>query len=301
MGEEFCQGSGRNDSIQQNESTDQLYARDPLHHFKISALCNDVMSQVQTLKSMEENLAALNRVVGGVQTLVARHVTLMLIASITVQNSSQLLSALKELGILDLRSLVRLLRLVDDGRINGTPSEMFIISTPSNLYPLPALQCLSDAISTVVTEGAPSAGMELMQSCSRDLLTAAVGGAELIRQAGRRLRKRWHSTGDDDDVDVSDDLSTLVSPNFKVSQRLVRILAKSSGKLVGTEEHLSGVVHMMDALAACLFSTKLEAKHRLWALQQLMKIFVATNGNGSVKKDKHYTGTYVCYVANCKV
>lgn len=258
---------------------------------KISRSCDEVMSQVQRLRTVEERACALWRLTTGVQVLVARHVALMLVAHMSVQTSKTAVATLRNLELLDIQSLVRLLRLVGARRISNVSGGSFAVSLPSSLHPLQALQCLSSAISSVVTDEGPAprgipAGLQLMQSCSRDLLTAAVGGADLIQQVGRKWQARRRLA--DRDREEKSDVSVLANPNFKVSQRLVGILAKSAGRLLGSQL-IGGVVQMMDALTACLFSIKLEARHRFWAMQQLVKVFGAT-GAGEVMRREQLAG-----------
>lgn len=258
-----------------------------VEHIKMSSVCEDLMSQVEKLKSVEENILALSRVTVGAQVLVARQVTLMLIASLSTEQSTEqstnLAAALQSLGLLDVKPLVRLLRLVDAGRIDSTPGKSFFISVPSHIYPISAVQCLSDALASVVTSDGTSAGLQLMQSCCRDLFTAAVGGADLVEESGKKWRRRLGAHVHFRKYEDSD-LPVLGNPNLKVSQRLVKILAKSATKLVRKDSLMAGVVLMMDALTACLFSLKLEPEHRLWAMQQLVKIFAVTGASEIAKK-----------------
>ena len=267
-------------SVEDSDSTEKSYTMTAFSDFyKISDSCDNLMNQVQKLKSVEEKMSALQRLTVGVQVLIARHVTLMLVANLSVQTSKSALSALRSLELLDVQSLVRLLRLVDAGRINNTPGSCFAIALPSSLHPLPALHCLSAAIASVVEgSSSSSAGLQLLRSCSRDLLTAAVGGADFVQQVGQGRRYP------PEDKDGKSDVVVLANPNFKVSQRLVAVLAKSAGKL-RSGSHMAGVVQLMDALTACLFSSKLEPKHRYWALQQLAKIFAVTGACEVMKKE----------------
>lgn len=246
---------------------------------KMSLSCDGLMGQVQKLKSVEESLMALERVTGSAQTLVARQVTMMVIGSVYTNTSKSFLASLKSLDLLDIQLLVRLLRLVHAGRIDGTSSDSFAIQTPLSVTPVWALECLSSAITTAVMDEGPSAGAQLVQSCSRDLLAAAVGGVELIQQTGRRRRNKRQQQGRSPYADDSKcDVSVLANPNFEVSRRLVQTLAQSTVKLItSSSKHGGGIVQMMDALAACLFSSKLEAEHRFWALEQLVKVFASTS------------------------
>jgi hypothetical protein len=255
-----------------------------VENFKMSSTCEELMCQVQKLKSTDEHLLALNRVTVGAQVLVARRVMLMLIASLSTERCGSLAATLKMLGLLEVKPLVRLLRLVDSGRIDGTPGNLFMVTVPFHLYPTPALQCLSDALSSVVaTSDDASAGLRLIQSCCRDLFTAAVGGAELVQESGKKWRRRLGAHVHFHKYENSD-LSVIGDPNFEVSQILMKILTKSAAKLVDEDSLVVGVVFMMDALSACLFSEKLKPDHRLWTLQELVRIFSVTGASEVSKK-----------------
>ena len=257
---------------------------------KISQACEDIIQQVQKLKSIDENFTAVDRIASATQTLVARHLTMLAIATLSTQGTEKFLSSLKALNLLDVKSLVRLLRLVHAGRINGTPGQSFSLKTASSLLPVKGLECLSVAITTVVAEHS-SAGSQLMHACSRDLLAAAVGGAELLHRGNRRRRggggggggRRERPRVEMERGDKKSDVSILSNPSFTVSQSLVQSLAGASGRLsfpegsVGSE----GMLQMVDALAACLFSSKLEPGHRFWALEQLLKVFSSSGGSSA--------------------
>ena len=273
-----------------NESSAKVTVDPSVGQFRISPACHKLMNQVQKLKSMEENLAALSRVAAGAQTLVARHIIIMLLSNLSTQPPRSLISALKNLELLDIRSLVQLLRLVDAGRISGMMGEEISSSLPqASLYPVPPLQSISDVIAAIITDQVEgvSTGLHLMQSCSRDLLTAAVGGAEQIGKAWyEQFRNQIQAHLDKEGT--TSDVSILTQPNFKVTQRLVKILAKSTGKLVSSAAHVGGVVQIMDALSACLFSSKMQAQHRFWALQQLAKVFSVTGAGDVLNNGKEH-------------
>ena len=251
---------------------------------KMGHTCGELVQQAQKLRSLGENFTAINRITAATQTLVARHVTMLVISTLSTQGKRDFISGLKALDLVDVKSLVRLLRLVHAGRIDGTPGKAFSVKTPSSLLPIKGLDCLGSAITAVVTES-HSAGLQLMYACARDLLAAAVGGAELL-QKGTRRRRRPHRRGHAErtpqfDWKEKSDLSTLSNPNFSVSQNLVQMMADMSGKmLLGNGSSVAssdGVLQITDALAACLFSSKLEPEHRFWGLEQLLKMFSSTS------------------------
>ena len=245
------------------------------HILKISPQCEEVVSQAIKLQDMDETISALQRLTSAVQTLVARRITMLVIASLSTDTSLDFAEHLRSVGLVNVLSLVRLLRLVHAGRIDGTPGRIFGVRTPSSLLPIKGLDCLSSALTTVVSDSL-EAGSQLMQACSRDLLTAAVGGSKLL-QRPRRRRRRHRINGNDDSIDPNEksDLAVLSNPNFAVTQSLVQTMAEAAGKAVFADD--TGVLLMTDALAACLFSPKLESQYRFWALEQLLKVFATSS------------------------
>ena len=257
------------------------------HALKIGTQCEELVSQAIKLQDMEENLSALHRLTGAVQTLVSRRITMLVIASLSTNTSLDFVSHLHSLGLVDVMSLVRLLRLVHAGRIDGTPGRLFGVSTPSSLLPIKGLDCLSSALTTVVTNSLES-GSQLMQACSRDLLAAAVGGAKLLQNPRRRRRQLLDHDGNKkeedeyEDKNEKSDLAVLSNPNFSVTQSLVETMAEAAGKALFADD--TGVLLMTDALAACLFSPKLESNYRFWALEQLLKVFASSTRKDSSSK-----------------
>ena len=206
---------------------------------------------------------------------------MLVIASLSTDNTLNFADHLRSLDLSNILSLVRLLRLVHAGRIDGTPGRLFGVRTPSSLLPIKGLDCLSSALTSVVTDSL-QAGSQLMQACSRDLLAAAVGGAQLL-QRPRRRRRRHRNHGEDlIDPNEKSDLAVLSNPSFAVTQSLVQTMAEAAGKAVFADD--TGVLLMTDALAACLFSSKLESQYRFWALEQLLKVFASSSQRENTAK-----------------
>ena len=278
----MCRLSGEGEAEDESvESVEQLLSRAGLMEedvaggvVKIGSTCEDIVQQVQKLRSLEENVCAINRILSATQTLVARQVTMLVIASLSTYGTQSFIANLRALNLVNVKSLVRLLRLVHAGRIDSTPGKTFSLKTQSSLLPIKGLDCLGSAITTVVTDSL-NAGSQLMQACSRDLLAAAVGGADLLQKSTRRRRERGEREKESSDVTI------LSNPSFSVSQSLVQTMAEAAGKAVFTDN--SGVLQMTDALAACLFSCKLEPEHRFWALEQLLKVFSTTRKDLGLK------------------
>ena len=271
LGSNLCKSIVDAGEEESEHKTDLPTVTSQTDFYKISSTCNQFSEQAQKLRSLGEHLEALDRIASATQTLVARRVTMLVIASLSTQSTRAFVSGLQALELVDIKLLVRLLRLVHAGRIDGTPGSSFTLSLPSSLLPLQGLKCLGSAISTVIVENGTLAGSQLMQACSRDLLAAAVGGAELLHPRPSRRRRHRRDRSDS----VPSDVSVLSNPNFSVSRSLVQTLAESTGKIVDSKSS-AAVLQMIDALAACLFSSKLEAEHRFWALEQILKVFAIT-------------------------
>ena len=107
--------------------------------YKMSSTCNHVVEQAQKLRSLNERIEAINRIASATQTLVACRVTMLVVASLSTQSTQAIITGLQALDLIDVRLLVRLLRLVHASRINGTPGSTFTLSLPSSLLPLHGL------------------------------------------------------------------------------------------------------------------------------------------------------------------
>ena len=167
----------------------------------------------------------------------------------------------------------------------------------------------------------PFSSLLLTQSCSKDLLAAAVRGAK---------KDHTHPPVSTISGDTSD-ISVLKVPSFTVTRSLIQTLANSVGDIYNNRcvcvcmcvcvcqtvnvcvlmylhvwtslksslKHtcimcqscdiplLSRSNHdvalMVDALAACLFSSKLELSYRHWALKQLLKVFSSACDKKTIK------------------
>ncbi len=269
MGTHLCKTSTEDDTSGTNDTNSTTGIAEDSNTLTLSKTCENVAEQINKLKNLDEHLLALHRVSAAAQTLVARRIIMLVIASLSTQGTTTLITSLQSVNLDGVQSLVRLLRLVDAGRIDGSPGDSFSVVTPSSLLPLRGLDFLSNAITTVVTQS-HSSGKQLMSSCSRDLLAAAVGGAELFEQAGQRRRRLRRQASSDQEA-VSD-ISILANPNFSVTRNLVQTLAVSTDQISQSANN-SGMLQIIDALAACLFSSKLKPEHRFWALEQLLKVF----------------------------
>lgn len=229
-------------------------------HSPLSQPCRNLVDQAQRLATPSECREANDRVISAALTLTARQVILHMIAKLSLLEENELQKGIQAMGLTSVKNLVKLLRLVQANRIDGTLEGHGSALDESDKEPA---KCLGLAMSAVLSDGGDSA-VQLMQASSRDLLAAAVGGADFIS------KNRQPSAASEP---VVSDVTVLGNPNFFVSMNLVQTLAKIVGSSLYKCESGGNVAQMVDALAACLFSAKLEAAHRFWALKQLLKVF----------------------------
>ena len=240
-------------------------------------LCSGLVAQAQALCYPDECLVALHRVTSAQQTLLARRVIMLVLCALSTYPHDEFLANLGMLKVDNPSFLIGLLRLVHAGRIDSTPGGQFSIKLRSSLLPVVGVDCLCAAIKTIsasvstdnhsspqATAGLQSSGSHrFVQACCRDLVAAAVGGAEALMtegRCGRSLRKMAEVT----------DASVLSCPNFSVSQSLVQgmVDATAASMWTGSVE----VLCLADALAACILSSKLQREHRLWALKLVLRL-----------------------------
>lgn len=255
-----------------------------------SPLCSRTVAQAQDLCSPDECLVALHRVTTALQSLVARHVSMLVLCAISTYPLKEFLASLGMLKLDNPSFLIGLLRLVHAGRIVGASGGQFSIKLRSSLLPVLGIDCLCAAIkaissleSTTALAGPQSTVMSpqtpgshrFVQACCQDLVAAAVGGAEMLMmrgQCGKSLSKT---------VDVTD-VSILSCPNFSVSQSLVQgMIDAATTTCLGSGE----VVCLTDALAACVISSKLQCEHRLWALKQMLRLLSTAEKEEDVDKE----------------
>ena len=227
----------------------------------LSEACQSLVEQATRLRTVDECRAASDRLISATQTLVARRVVLHIVGTLSLHSPKEFFRGLVSIGLADIKKLVRLLRLVQAGRVDGTLGKNLAIKTGSSNTTPSIPDSLSLGISTVVSYG----GEGLMRACSRDLLAAAVGGVDILQK--KRSRRRHQ------DPQKQTDITVLSNPNFSITQSLVQTVTDSAGRPVHGRGGGGEVTQMVDALAACVLSSKLEARYRLWGLRQLMVMF----------------------------
>ncbi|XP_033633807.1 probable E3 ubiquitin-protein ligase HERC1 isoform X2 [Asterias rubens] len=267
--------------------------------------------QVALLSTAHERAVALRKTTAAAQVLVARSMVMRALSLLSVSGSACNLSeGLEQLGLSDIRLVVRLMCLAAAGRTDfaattnlsslsyGGQDTLEFAST-GLMSTSSSLAYLSAAIGSLASCN-PNAAKMLVQLCTKDLLSAACG----LNVAAIDTRR---GTGREDQG--SSDQRALSSPSFAVTQALVSLLAGSS-KTQHVQEQLSevssdsdqpkkdpspgstpqttplstrsGPLQLANALAACCLSSRLASQHREWAAQQLVKTLSGHARNGTI-------------------
>ena len=136
-------------------------------------LCEGVVDQITRLKSLSECITASERVLGAMQNLISRKVIFRLLASFTLSSSSSssssistslepFIKCLENIRLLDIKKLIKLLRLVQAGRVDRTPGKDLCVLVPGYSTSVNVMECLGKAVSIVADSGG-EAGSQLMQ------------------------------------------------------------------------------------------------------------------------------------------
>ena len=239
--------------------------------YRITANGEALLSEAVALKTAEENLFVLSQLNISLQLIVARRV-LVSVMSFLENRSYELLSSL---NLTDIQNYIRLLQLSAAGRFgnpsNDTASSNVKLSTTGNI------SFICKGISKIVSKSEESA-CKLVEACSRDLFILAVGGVSVLEKS-KALKAS--------NAGKVSELSVLCNPPFSVTRYLVEIAVKSF-------EHFATVGYscfsvLADALASCMYSSKLQRTEQAWATEQLLTLFAFV----SKKSNKSRIGTYV--------
>ena len=222
--------------------------------YRVTANGEALLGEAVALKSAEENLFVLSQLNISTQLIVARRI-LVSVMSFLENKSYELLSSL---NLTDIQNYIHLLQLSAAGRFgnpsNNAPSSNVKLSTTGNII------FICKGISKIVSKSEESA-QKLVEACSRDLFILAVGGVSVLEKS-KALKAS--------DGKLSE-LSVLCNPPFSVTRYLVEIAVKSF-------EHFTTVSHscfsvLADALASCMYSSKLQRTEQAWATEQLLALF----------------------------
>ena len=224
--------------------------------YHVTANGEALLSEAVALKSSEENLFVLRQLNISAQLIVARRI-LVSVISLLENKSYKLLS---NLNLTDIQNYFHLLQLSAAGRF-GNPSNN-AASSNVKLSITGNISFICKGISKIVSESEETA-QKLVEACSRDLFILAVGGVSILEKS--KALKVVDVTGK-----VSE-LSVLCNPPFSVTRYLVEIAVKNF-------EHFAIVGHscfsvLADALASCMYSSKLQRSERAWATEQLLTLF----------------------------
>lgn len=250
--------------------------------YRITANGETLLNEAIGLKTAEENLFVLSQLNISTQLIVARRI-LVSVMSFLENKSYELLSSL---NLTDIQNYIRLLQLSAAGRFGNPTSNA--ASSSVKLSTTGNLSFICKGISKVVSKSEESA-QKLVEACSRDLFILAVGGVSVLEKS--KALKACNVAGK-----VSE-LSILCNPPFSVTRYLVEIAVKSF-------EHFATAGHscfsvLADALASCMYSSKLQRIEQSWATEQLLTLFAfVTKKSG---KSRIGMSNYICvlFVTSC--
>ena len=224
--------------------------------YRITANGEALLGEAVALKSAEENLFVLSQLNIGTQLIVARRV-LVNVMSFLENKSYELLSSL---NLNDIQNYIRLLQLSAAGRF-GNPSNN-VASNNVRLSNTGNISFICKGISKIVSKSEESA-RKLVEACSRDLFILAVGGVSVLEKS--KALKANEVAG------KPSELSVLCNPPFSVTRYLVEIAVKSFEHFAMVVGHSCFSV-LADALASCMYSSKLQRTEQAWATEQLLAL-----------------------------
>ena len=242
--------------------------------YRVTANGEMLLHEAVALKSAEENLFVLSQLNISAQLIVARRI-LVSVMSFLENKSYELLSTL---NLTDIQNYIRLLQLSAAGRF-GNPSNCTTLSNVK-LSTAGNILFICKGISKIVSKSEESA-QKLVEACSRDLFILAVGGVSVLEKS-KALKAS-------DVAGKVSELSVLCNPPFSVTRYLVEIAVKSF-------EHFAPAGHacfavLADALASCMYSSKLQRTEQAWATEQLLTLFAFV----SKKSSKSRIGVWQYY------
>ncbi|XP_052792636.1 probable E3 ubiquitin-protein ligase HERC1 isoform X1 [Mya arenaria] len=235
--------------------------------------------QVCGLSSGADRLLALQRTTRAAQVALARAVILQALAVLSGSGTTcSLPAALEKMGLSDIMLIVRLMCLCAAGKVtlSDIGPEDSQGSQPSSLDHLTA------AIGSLVAEN-NRAQNQLLHLCVKELLSAALGGAQNSDQSVRN-KKPSKSTGD------------ARKSTLSVTKSLVALLAKCgvTGTQAATARQKAGstsgeqddqpvsMVQLIEALAACTLSKHIDQQYRRWAGAQLVRSIATELGHSGL-------------------
>ncbi|KAK3583560.1 hypothetical protein CHS0354_026149 [Potamilus streckersoni] len=271
LGTKAVLSGAQNDMITSLSTMVKLKKSDSMH--------KSLGDQALTLKTRADREVALHRTLSATQVALARLMVLRALAILSGSGSScSLPVALDNIGLSDIMLIVKLMCLCALKKIS------LHHDCGQNLEPVETLGHLSAAIGALVEENS-AAQKQLLQLCTKELLTAALGGKSNLEATV--VKKKYHKK--------DGSLKSLDSQTFAVTQALVSLLTHgnhrnslwspsspgdgfglpSKAEQQGTVPQVPitpkpGVMHLIDALSACVLSAKISSQHRQWAGLQLV-------------------------------
>jgi len=241
--------------------------------YRVTANGVALLGEAIALKSAEESLFVLSQINISAQLIVARRI-LLSVMSFLENKSYELLSSL---NLTDIQNYIRLLQLSAAGRFGNPNSNA--VSSNIKLSTVGNISFICKGISKIVSKSEESA-QKLVEACSRDLFILAVGGVSVLEKS--KALKSGDGAG------KTSELSVLCNPPFSVTRYLVEIAVKSFEYFVSVGHSCFSL--LADALASCMYSSKLQRNEQAWATEQLLSLFAFV----SKKSAKSRIGSYTC-------
>ncbi|XP_062621584.1 probable E3 ubiquitin-protein ligase HERC1 [Saccostrea cucullata] len=228
--------------------------------------------QASFIKTSEDRKMALYRITSTMQIMIARSMVTKVLSVLAASGPNcSLPSALDYIGLSDIMTLVQFMCLCATGKV---------------LYPVScqprdsaeSLSHLTTAIGTLVQDS-PASLQQLIQLCTQELMLAATGGN---KGDVRKKTKNATPSQPSSMLTVTQSLVTLLtrnkwvsSPNW-ISQWFPSSDSQESDSLSIAESSDSPTredspLNLINALAACVLSTKLSSVYKHWAVKEFIQ------------------------------
>lgn len=243
------------------------------HHKANSKNHRSLPEQAMILRSGHDRQMALHRTTRASQISIAQTIILQALSVLSGSGTScSLPAALEKIGLSDIMVIVRLMCLCASGKI--APSE-YSAGDPQMACKL-SLNHLTAAAGSLVESDA-KAQKQLFQLCTKELLNAAMGGSQHWLDQGTKPRKIPLSAGamlDKADKSTLSVTKSFVSLLARCTVHKSLNMSPKMHTLIGDRVSLErpvGIMELIDGLAACTLSLKVDQGYRQWAAIQLVR------------------------------
>ncbi|XP_041374032.1 probable E3 ubiquitin-protein ligase HERC1 isoform X2 [Gigantopelta aegis] len=212
--------------------------------------------QVLNIKTSSDRLIALRRTTAATQVSLARTIIMRVLSLITESRTSySLCVALELIGLSDIKHIMRLMALCAAGKLSCSGNTGQQVSQE-------CMKNLTTAAGALVQENIQSL-KQLAQLCTQELMMAALGSNSVPETPNARIPPKFAVT--------QALVSLLVQKGW--SQKLLQLQLAEDGvsaAMNSTADEKFSPLLLINALSACLISTKIPFMYRQWAARQLM-------------------------------